>query len=256
MEKLKTPSNFKETSLNDQSSSSSSSSSTKYQDITQIKSFSIESLLADDEKKNSEKKLNLSHLWNNYYKNYQENDASRGSSRSDEKFEAESSDISDDLNELINDNSDYDVNADIDPQGESKSRRKRTAFTSSQLVELEKEFIAKKYLSLTERSDIAKLLNLSEMQVKIWFQNRRAKWKRIKAGFYRNLHKTNSNIFSNGTNSHCFNQSNKETDIEHMNKIIVPIPVHVTRILSKNQQDQLGKSMKSKFNNKITEKSN
>uniref|UniRef100_A0A8C8EFL4 Gastrulation brain homeobox 1 n=1 Tax=Otus sunia TaxID=257818 RepID=A0A8C8EFL4_9STRI len=66
--------------------------------------------------------------------------------------------------------------------GAGKSRRRRTAFTSEQLLELEKEFHCKKYLSLTERSQIAHALKLSEVQVKIWFQNRRAKWKRIKAG--------------------------------------------------------------------------
>jgi homeobox protein GBX len=46
-----------------------------------------------------------------------------------------------------------------------KSRRRRTAFTSEQLLELEREFHAKKYLSLTERSQIATTLKLSEVQV-------------------------------------------------------------------------------------------
>lgn len=48
----------------------------------------------------------------------------------------------------------------------AKSRRRRTAFTSEQLLELEREFHAKKYLSLTERSQIATSLKLSEVQVR------------------------------------------------------------------------------------------
>lgn len=47
--------------------------------------------------------------------------------------------------------------------GGKSGRRRRTAFTSEQLLELEKEFHAKKYLSLTERSQIAHALKLSEV---------------------------------------------------------------------------------------------
>lgn len=49
-----------------------------------------------------------------------------------------------------------------------KFRRKRTAFTSKQLCELEREFVEKRYLSLQERGELAKQLGLSEIQVKIW----------------------------------------------------------------------------------------
>lgn len=134
-----------------------------------------------------------------------------------------------------------DIKNNGDESSKQGHRRKRTAFTSSQLLELEKEFISKKYLSLNERSNIAKLLNLSEMQIKIWFQNRRAKWKRIKAGFYRNLQKRNQ------MSSNSSPENNDRSSSYPRNKIFVPIPVHVSRIISKNQQDQYGKLQRSKF---------
>ncbi|KAJ1061391.1 hypothetical protein K5549_018628, partial [Capra hircus] len=58
-----------------------------------------------------------------------------------------------------------------------KPRRARTAFTYEQLVALENKFKATRYLSVCERLNLALSLSLTETQVKIWFQNRRTKWK-------------------------------------------------------------------------------
>ena len=60
----------------------------------------------------------------------------------------------------------------------NKARRRRTAFTSSQLKSLEEMFHDKKYLTINERNNLAKNLNLTDTQIKTWFQNRRTKWKK------------------------------------------------------------------------------
>ncbi|XP_053191089.1 homeobox protein notochord [Scomber japonicus] len=59
-----------------------------------------------------------------------------------------------------------------------KSKRMRTSFTSEQLSRLEKEFARQQYMVGSERFLLASALQLTEAQVKVWFQNRRIKWRK------------------------------------------------------------------------------
>ncbi|XP_014476608.1 PREDICTED: homeobox protein B-H2-like [Dinoponera quadriceps] len=59
-----------------------------------------------------------------------------------------------------------------------KQRKARTAFTDHQLQTLEKSFERQKYLSVQDRMELAAKLQLTDTQVKTWYQNRRTKWKR------------------------------------------------------------------------------
>jgi len=57
-------------------------------------------------------------------------------------------------------------------------KRPRTAFTNDQLQILKREFSANQYLNEDRRNALAAKLNLNETQIKIWFQNKRAKLKK------------------------------------------------------------------------------
>ena len=59
------------------------------------------------------------------------------------------------------------------PRKPGVDRKPRQAYSSKQLERLEEEFKADKYLSVSKRLELSMALNLTETQIKTWFQNRR-----------------------------------------------------------------------------------
>uniref|UniRef100_A0A8C6M331 Caudal type homeobox 1a n=1 Tax=Nothobranchius furzeri TaxID=105023 RepID=A0A8C6M331_NOTFU len=67
-----------------------------------------------------------------------------------------------------------------DHQRKTRTKDKyRVVYTDHQRQELEKEFQCNRYITMRRKSELSMALSLSERQVKIWFQNRRAKERKI-----------------------------------------------------------------------------
>jgi hypothetical protein len=90
-----------------------------------------------------------------------------------------------------------------------KSKRNRTVFTNDQLERLEVVFVRSKYLVGNERSALASELGLNETQVKVWFQNRRIKFR-----------KQTKSAGSQSKSDSCHDSSNASSESESESSII------------------------------------
>ncbi|CAK1582827.1 unnamed protein product [Parnassius mnemosyne] len=71
---------------------------------------------------------------------------------------------------------------DVTSSGKRKRSWSRAVFSNLQRKGLERRFQIQKYITKPDRRQLAATLGLTDAQVKVWFQNRRMKWRHTKEG--------------------------------------------------------------------------
>ncbi|TGZ66347.1 hypothetical protein CRM22_005379 [Opisthorchis felineus] len=95
----------------------------------------------------------------------------------------------------------------------SKRRKRRVLFSKLQTYKLEQRFSRQRYLTASEREQLARMLDLTPTQVKIWFQNHRYKLKRVGEDSSRICDSTSPQLFSPTTSVGGVVQANDFTVI-------------------------------------------